>query len=175
MDALKVAQKFLNAYDFSSVQLQIPDVEANEIYKWGKENIPDRLLAAEGREKDIHVTIKYGIHRHDFTEARNLFIKEKPIKIVLGNVSLFNSDEHDVIKIDISSPDLYRLNKLISSNFEVTDTYPLYKPHITVAYILPSFGDSYDGDSYFRGKNIISDSIVFSGKDNRRILFKLAK
>lgn len=175
MNALKIAEKYLQSYDFSSVQLELPETEAQEIRDWGLKNIPDRLLAADGRENDIHVTIKYGIHRYDFTEARNLFMKEKPIKIVLGNISLFNSDEYDVVKIDVKSPDLHRLNKIISNNFEVTDTHPIYRPHLTLAYVLKSFGDPYDGRTDFLNREIVSDSVLFSGKDNRQTVFKLCQ
>jgi len=173
MDALKIAQKYMKqAYDFSSIQLEIPDPEASEIRDWSIKNIPNRLLANDGFENDIHVTIKYGIHIHDFTAARNLFINEHPIKIKLGKIGLFEGD-CDVIKIDVISPDLHRLNKLISKTFEVTDTYPTYQPHLTLAYVLKSFGDSYDGGTDFLGREITSDSILFSGKDNRKTLFKL--
>lgn len=173
MDALKVAQKYMKqAYDFSSIQVEIPDPEASEIREWTLQNIPDRILADMGREDDIHVTIKYGIHISDFTAARNLFINEKPIKFKLGEINLFEGD-NDVIKIDVISPDLHRLNKLISKNFEVTDTYPVYKPHLTLAYVLKSFGEPYSGRKDFLNREIVSDSIVFSGKDNRSTLFKL--
>lgn len=173
MNALKIAQKFMKtAYNFSSVQLELPDPEAEEIRKWGVQNIPNNLLADGGREDDIHVTIKYGIHIHDFTEARNLFIHQKPIKLKLGKITLFTGD-CDVVKIDVDSPDLHRLNKLISSNFEVTDTHPVYFPHITITYVLKSFGDQFNGREDFFGKKVICDSVIFSGKDNRMTLFKL--
>lgn len=176
MNALKIARNFLkDAYDFSSVQLQIPYIEAEKIRKWGIENIPDQLLASEGRENDIHVTIKYGIHIYDFTMVRNLFIHEKPIKIILDEINIFSNDEHDVIKIDIKSSDLDRLNHLIDDNFEVTDTHDKYLPHITIAYVLKPFGKEFKGRNDFLDKEIISDSIVFSGKDNRQTLFKLAQ
>jgi len=173
MEAQKVIQKFLKtAYDFSSVQLEIPDPEAEEIRKWGKQNIPENLLVDKGLEDDIHITIKYGIHIYDFTEARNLFINQKPIKLKLGKISLFNGD-CDVVKIEVNSPDLHRLNKLISNKLEVTDTHPVYYPHLTLAYVLKSFGDQFDGKTDFLGREIVCDSVVFSGKDNRKTLFKL--
>lgn len=174
MNGLKIAQNFLkNAYDFSSVQLQIPYPEAQEILNWSQQNIPDQILASEGREDDIHITIKYGIHIYDFTMVRNLFINEKPIKVVLGKISTFNNDEHDVVKIDIQSPDLHRLNNLINNNFEITNTHDKYIPHLTLAYVLKPFGEKFNGRDDFLNREIICDSVVFSGKDNRRTLFKL--
>lgn len=174
MNALKVASDYLKmAYDFSSLQLQIPEEDAVEIYKWGLRNIPDSILAADGREDDIHVTIKYGIHNHDFTEGRNFFIGQKPIEIGLGEISLFENDEHDVVKIDIDSLDLMKLNKLISENMEITDTHKIYKPHLTLAYVLKGYGSPYNGRKDFLNKQIVSDTVCFSGKDNNKTYFKL--
>lgn len=165
---------FKQAYDFSSVQVEFPDEISEELIKWGHDNIPESFLAEDGFEEDKHVTIKYGLHIIDFTEIRELFKDEKPIKMVLGKMSLFtSSDDFDVVKIDIKSPDLHRLNKVISKNFEVTDTHPKYIPHCTIAYVKKGAGDAYDGNETFEGREVISDTILFSGKDNRKTVFKL--
>lgn len=172
----RIVKAFLkNAYDFSSVQFDLPKTVAEEIYKWGSENIPDDILTADGRESNIHITIKYGIHISDFTEVRNFFINEKSIEITLGKITLFEADDYDVVKIDVSSPDLYRFNRVISENFEVTDTHSEYHPHVTLCYVKKHTGLPYKGREDFMGRKIILDSIVFSGKDNRKTSFKLLK
>ena len=119
MKPMKIVQSFLDkiAHDFSSAQAQIPDPIATGIRYFG-EMIPPAALADNGCEDDIHVTIKYGIHTHDFTELRNLFVGVKPLKAVLGKVTLFDTnDDFDVIKVDVKSPDLQKMNKLISNSF----------------------------------------------------------
>lgn len=175
--SLRIVAAFLkNAYDFSSVQAEFPEDIAQELRDWGDENIPENALAGDGFEDDKHVTIKYGIHIIDFTEVRDLFKNVKPIKMTLGKITLFTSnDEFDVVKIDIKSPELHRLNKAISKKFEVTDTYPEYLPHATICYIKKSYGDLYNSRTDFEGKEVISDTILFSGKDNRKTVFKLLK
>ena len=174
MNGLRVAQNFLkNAYSFSSIQFNFPSSIAQEIYEWGLKNIPESILADDGREDNIHVTIKYGIHINDFTALRNVFINVKPVPVTLGKISLFTSDEYDVIKIEISSPELHRLNKVISSSFEVTDTHPTYTPHCTIAYVKRGCGAPYDGWKGFAGENILLNTVVFSGNDNRKTVFKL--
>lgn len=176
MNSLKIAQNFLTrtAYGFSSVQMQLPDDISKDILNWNKKNIPGDILTDEGRENDIHVTVKYGIHITDFTELRNIFVGLKPFEATLGNISLFNTNpNYDVVKIEIESPDLLKMNKKISNIFEVTDTHPVYNPHVTLAFVKKGCGDPYINMDVFSGIKLKLDSVVFSGKDNRRILFKL--
>jgi 2'-5' RNA ligase len=182
MNALRVARAFLkrlHAVDrtrsFSSVQSNLPLSIAQEIYDWGRQNIPDDILTGDGRENNIHTTIKFGLHTADFTAVRDLFIHEKPIKIVLGKISLFNLDDHDVIKIDVISPELHRLNHLISNSMAATDTHPEYHPHVTLAYVKKGAGAAFDGLDPFEGRKIVLDSVLFSGKDNRKTVFKLVE
>jgi len=171
----RIVEAFLkNAYDYSSVQAELPEDITQEIRKWGYENIPRHILSGKGFEEDKHVTIKYGIHIIDFTEVRELFKNEKPIKMTLGKITLFTSSgDFDVVKISVDSPDLHRLNKLISKDFEVTDTHPKYQPHATIAYIKKSCGEPFNGNTTFEGQKVISDTILFSGKDNRKTIFKI--
>jgi 2'-5' RNA ligase len=173
----RVVKAFLkSAYDFSSVQMGFPDEIAEEIRAWGMENIPSYILAADGREDDIHVTVKYGIHIIDFTEIREIFNDVKPVEVKLGKITLFEiSDDFDVVKIDLYSPELHQLNSTISKKFEVTDTYPEYHPHCTLAYVKKGCGTPYNGNTSFEGRKIILDSVFFSGKDNRKTEFKIKK
>jgi hypothetical protein len=180
MNALRVAGAFLKRLyavdrtrNFSSVQSNLPLPIAQEIYDWGRQNIPDDILTGDGRENNIHTTIKFGLHTADFTAVRDLFVNEHPIKITLGKISLFSSPDHDVIKIDVISPELHKLNHLINESIENTDIYSVYNSHITLAYVLKGTGDSYEGLRDFEGRKVILDSILFSGKDNRKTLFKL--
>lgn len=174
MNGLRVARNFLkSAYSFSSTQFNLPPTIAQEIYTWGLKNIPEDILAENGREDNIHITVKYGIHINDFTVIRNVFVDVKPVPVVLGKISLFTSDEHDVVKLEVSSPELHRLNKVINYSFEVTDTHPTYIPHCTIAYVKSGCGASFDGRKDFAGRKVLLDTVVFSGNDNRKTTFKL--
>lgn len=165
------------AYDFSSLQCDLPKDLSEEIYEWGLANIPDEFLADDGRQAqdDIHVTVKYGIHITDPTVVRELLINQKPLKAKLGKISLFESDDHDVVKLEISSNQLHQLNKTVSNNLEVTDTYPQYIPHVTIAYVKKGCGSRYDGCETFSGREVIFDNATFSGKDNRKTVLVFPK
>jgi hypothetical protein len=174
LNPTKVASAFLKlAYDFSSVQFDFPPDIAQEIMNWGLKNIPNNILATDGRETQIHVTCLYGLHITDFTKVRNLFVPEVPFEITLGDISIFENEDADVVKIEIQSPDLHRLNKLIQTTFDVTLTHKEYIPHATICYVKKGCGAVYDGRKDFKGRKILLDTVVFSGKDNRKTQFKL--
>ena len=163
----------IEAHDFSSVQCDFPEDISQEIIDWGKKNIPDSELAEDGREDHIHVTVKYGLHGHDPFELRSLIFKHGPIDVKLGEISLFQNDEADVVKIEVESPGLVALNKKIADSFEHTDTHPDYIPHVTVAYLKPGMGQKYVGPVPFTGKKIRLTSVMFSGNDNRETTLPL--
>ena len=70
-----------------------------------------------------------------------------------------------MLKIYIVSPELTRLNKIITNNTENTTTFPNYEPHCTIAYMKKGTGSKYTGDE-FKGISVEFNSIEFSSKDN---------
>lgn len=169
----KIIANFLDRFarNFNCVQCNLPWDISNEIYQWGRDNITDdEVDLNQGRQPvdDIHVTVKYGIHDHDFTVIRNLLQNTGPIDIELGLVSLFDCDGFDVVKIDVESQDLQRINKLISSSVPVTDTHPEYVPHVTISYVKKGAGHHLAGREDFKGRKVRFDSVLFSGNDYRR-------
>jgi len=182
MNPLKIISNFYSrlAYDFSSVQCDLPYDIAEEIYRWGKKNIPDSILDPEEDKArqpfdDIHVTIKYGIYIIDPTEIKSRLYNQKPIKMTLGPISIFDGETNDVVKIGVDSDDLFDLNEMIKENFETHDTFPTYNPHITIALVKKGFGAQYNGMDDFKGREIIMKSVTFSGKDNRKTLITLPR
>ena len=61
----------------------------------------------------------------------------------LNNISLFQNEKNDIIKIDISSPHLISINNQTINNFEYESEFPNYHPHITLAYLKPNTGKKY--------------------------------
>jgi hypothetical protein len=168
------AFRYREAHTFSSVQCDLPVDISKEIYAWGKANIPDEELTGDGRqpEDDIHITLKYGLHNHDPFELRP-FTSSGPIEVTLGEVSVFENNDADVVKLSVDSPKLQEYNKIVSDNFEHTNTHDTYLPHLTVAYVKPGLGKKYLGRKNFMGRTIKLDSVVFSGNDNRKTVLPL--
>ena len=162
--------KIESGYDYSSTQVNISDDLAERIMSWGEENIPDEDIYTGddnmGREDTPHITVLYGIVTQNADEVIELLSGEGPVKATLGKVSLFeNSDDYDVVKIDIDSKDLSRVNKLLSDNLENENDFPEYKPHITIAYVKQGSGKLYSGSSEFEGVETSFKQIRFSTKE----------
>ncbi len=164
-------------YSYSSTQVNVKDPLSQEIMDWGQENIPDADLYTDdnmGREDTPHITVLYGIVTQEADEVIEVLAEEGPAKATLGKISLFeNSDDYDVVKIDIESEDLSRLNKLLADNLENENDFPEYKPHITIAYVEQGSGKLYSGSSEFEGREVSFDQIRFSTKDEESTFIDL--
>ena len=165
-------------HDYSSTQVDLPAAEAKPVKDFGKD-IPDEEIYTDpedpsyGRAESPHITVKYGIHTLDPEKVRPLLEGQGAITAKLGKVSIFESDDYDVVKVNVESAELRALNKKIAENIEVTDTHPKYHPHVTIAYVKKGEGKKYVGNKSFEGKEITFESLVFSGKDGKTETFKL--
>jgi hypothetical protein len=172
-------RRIINSYkqkiarDFSCITAPFPWDIAEKIRQWSVENIPDAELINDGREPDVHVTVLYGLYGHDPYEIRPIIDGFGPIELILGEISILKNDGQDVVKISVVSPDLIQLNKIISDNFEHTDSHPEYIPHCTLAYVKPGAGQKYVGRKDFAGTKIVINEILFSGNDYRETVFPL--
>jgi 2'-5' RNA ligase len=164
------------SHDFSSTQINLPLNLASKIIKWGKKNIkPEDLFDPQnhGRENEIHVTVLYGINEESSDQIKSLLENQKPFKLKLGQVSLFkNNDKFDVIKLEVNSPDLIKLNKLLRDNLKVTETHP-YSPHVTIAYVKKNSCDVLNKNTLFKNKAWDADKIIFSSKNGTKTQIKL--
>lgn len=150
--------------------------------------ISDDDLAEDGKEDNFHVTVKYGLHGNDANEVREVvkqwmqLRQEQPgglsCTATLGEVSLFPADEsttqrggdqYDVVKVEVTSPDLEELNQFLSDNLEHTDTHPIYSPHITLAYVRPGMGRKYAG-LHLKDHYVILHKLVFSDRDGEKTI-----
>lgn len=188
--------KLGKSYDYGSTQIQLPpdltklvlDYSAGipdlHLFLGEGETTPIPLLTSStdldkdawngyGREDDIHVTVKYGLHTTKAGDVRKIIEKEKPIQITLGEISLFEQDGYEVVKIEVLSPGLHALNKKISKNLKCTDTFPTYKPHVTIAYVKPGEGEAMEGKCSLTGKSFVADEVVFSPSKGEKKIIKL--
>ena len=126
-----------------------------------------------GREKSPHITVLYGVLPNEEQKAKEILSKI-PGKLVatLGAVSLFENcnDEEvgkfDVLKVDVQSPQLAKINDLLRKNVEYQNDYDAYKPHVTIAYLKPGMGKEFVGDKRFQGTKFLFEVFLY-GSGNR--------
>lgn len=152
---------------FSSTQVNLPEQAAPTVRAFGAK-IPDDKLADGGRETEPHITLKYGLHGEDPGEVDNILAGKGPITVKLGRTSIFKTPDADVLKIDVESPDLHKLNGEVAT-LPNTDKHPEYQPHVTIAYLKPGEGKLYVGRPIpgLTGKTFTFDTVKFSGKNGQ--------
>mgnify|MGYP001587775990 CR=1 FL=1 len=161
-------------HSFGNTQVNLPPDTAKAVLSLAAV-IPDADLAPNGRAGQSeatapHVTVKYGLHTTDVEDVRKVLAGEPPVTVTLGTTSFFPGSESgngDVVKIDVDSPDLQRLNKKIAEALDVTDTHPTYKPHVTIAYVKEGKGKDFEGDESLNGHTVTLDAIRFSTSDGK--------
>lgn len=88
-----------------------------------------------GKETEPHVTILYGLHTDiPDSDIKAEIDKIKKPSLKMGKVSFFENAKFDVLKFDVESDDLHKLNKKFRK-FPFTSDYPEYHPHCTIAYV----------------------------------------
>lgn len=168
------------SFDFSSTQVDLSSDIAEKVISWGEEVIDEGDIYTEdgdrsyGREQNIHCTVKYGLHTTNSDEVRKKIAGFGEFSIQLGEVSRFVPEDkpYDVVKIAVEGDRLFDLNKLISE-LPNSDEHPLYKPHITIAYIKSGTNYELSGKRPLAGIEIPVIEIVFSSKTGERVVIEL--
>ena len=161
---------------FSSTQADMPPDIAAKVRALAAE-VPDSVLGGDGRISDVHVTVKYGTLTSNPAALRLLLMGEPPITLKIGDLSMFDSssgsDFYEVLKLDVDSPDLVRLNRKISTLPCITSF--TYKPHITVAYVTTGSAQALVGlANPLKGTVVEIKQLTFSDQNGLRFTIPLS-
>ena len=116
----------------------------------------------KGRETEPHVTVRYGITDTTPDKIVHAVSHTGPIRIKLGPISKFDTNPaYDVLKLDIDSPHLHRLNSLVDSNAPFKSEFRDYHPHITLAYVRKGKASHLVGMHPFKGMGFTASSLQF--------------
>lgn len=160
---LKPKQPFTLNTDYSSTQLEITDLLAIQRIRFLQEKL-DPADVVE-LETEPHITVKYGLLTQDPKQVEELVTKYGPIWVSLGNLSLFESEEQDVLKMSVRSLGLENLNRLVGL-LPNEDSYKVYNPHMTIAYLNPGTGVKYIQDpSFLEWYDFVFTKLTFSDKE----------
>jgi len=174
----KLESKKNNKYDYGCVMLYL-DVSKEEMKRLQDVIDEDDIYREDdnegfGREDEPHVTILYGIHADVPDEDVEKLIEEiKNPEMEVKKVSAFKNDKFEVLKFDVKSKDLQKLNKKFKS-LPHTNTYPEYHPHVTIAYIKNGKSDSYiDKLNNIESIKFKIKNIVYSKPDKTKKTYKI--
>ncbi len=140
----------------------IPD---DDIYKPNTSDESDGY----GRDLEPHVTALFGLLSGCPKKLQPALSKFSKIKMTLGKTSLFKNKDFHVLKFDIVSPDLVKLNGELTK-LEHENDHPDYHPHCTVAYLKAddAISGKYTGVRNFEDQEATAKSVIFSyGYDER--------
>lgn len=123
-----------------------------------------------GLEIEPHVTVLYGLHDDEIDENEiiKLFTLIDGPEVTTNKITLFNNEKFDVVKWDIDSEDLTLLNKMVTSMFPYTSSFPDYHAHCTIAYCLPGKGKEYTKE-YKKDLKKKIDYWVYSKANGKKI------
>lgn len=161
----------------TSTQLTMSPVQAKPFVDFAQ-SIPDSKLygevdtewANDSRETEPHVTVLYGLHDPEPSAATKIISQAEPITVKMGKTSIFSNDKYDVLKVDVTGPKLHALNRELSK-LPNSNSYPTYKPHVTIAYLKKGEGERYAGDTRFEGQEMTFRSVTHSPPSKIRKVF----
>lgn len=155
-------------YNFSSSHVDVPSPLADEIIDWGKANVTDdeiyvvQGIPLYGREDEMHVTALYGIVGPDPQPVAEAAANFGKVHVTLGEIEIFETPNFDVVVINVFSDELRRLNKALSEHTNHINRYPVYRPHITVAYVKSGKGWRHNHSAVFQNREFTADTLIFS-------------
>lgn len=145
-------------YSFTGVNL--PSDVTDQIHAVQR-FIPDEDLGPDGKEKEAHVTVRYGLHTSDAGDVEKLAAGTGAIHLELDGLGYFSGPKQDVVYAKVTGRGLYDLNSKLGE-LPHTDTHPSYTPHATIAYVKPGLGSIYAaGLPSVKGSAVV-DKLVFS-------------
>ena len=134
---------------FASTQLPVQAEFSGSVQAVARGLIdPQDIYPEKGLETDPHITLKYGLHTDAAQDVAPLLAGAGPIEARVEGIEVFEGVEDgraDAIVLRVESPKLRELNRRVSDALETTDTYPEYKPHITLGYVKAGQGRKYAG------------------------------
>lgn len=117
--------------------IKIQDViNPKDIYKEDGDN-------TYGLENEPHTTLLFGLHEEvSLEDVKSILEKFTFSTCKVHNISTFNNPKYDILKFEVKGDNLHQCNKELKQ-FPYTNTFPDYKPHLTIGYLQPGSGKKY--------------------------------
>lgn len=169
----ELAREYLAANEnYGCLMAMLPSLEST-LPNWAADKIPTSELVEDGIETQPHVTVLYGFDPRFAADKIQALLTVRP-ELTLGKVSRFKQPTYDVLKVDVTAPELERLHGELAEEFhsEITPSEHEYHPHLTIAYVKNGACPQLDGATDFEGRKPHVSQFVYSlPKDQGRKVF----
>ena len=163
-------------YSYCSTQVNVPEPLKSDILRYDDDSIDKADINEEagGIEREVHVTILYGITSMEGLTAIQkhmpAIVKAVPsIKVRLSEISAFETNpEFDVLKIAVVSKQLEYLHELFKKITDFESDYPDYNPHLTLAYLKKGTAKKYVLDERFMGQEFHANQFLFCNNNGTK-------
>jgi DNA topoisomerase-1 len=166
----QLAQKKEHKYGNTQIHID-PHSSAYASIEAARDAIKDADVMADGKDvKPNHVTVRYGLVNEDLDELRTFIAGQAPFEAHMIGVELFPASEYSDGAVPVvgrvASPELRLIEHEIGKYAAFKEkSFPVYKPHVTLAYVKPDVAPSYadlyvDGVFLVRGITISHQSGV---------------
>lgn len=167
-------------HKYQSVQLKMPPIISESVKTFQAEILPGILNIAEGGLEDRpHVTILYGLEDRAKADIEKIFADFGPVTVWFGKVKAFLAAETgksaDVLYVEVLGREVDILHLLVAAYLPTVSTNPFFKPHMTLAYLMPGEAAPFIGESYFEGQKATVDKIEFAETNEDISTIKLAE
>jgi len=162
--------------DYNSTQVNLPGAFASELRDL-ESQIPQADIHPTEKNDISHITILYGLHSTDPGPVSELLEGIGLVRASIIGMDVFKPEgkDYEVVVMPVDSPDLCALHEGLAV-LPHTNTYPVYRPHCTVAYVLPGTGDKYKTlISGLEGRVLTFDTVVFSAVGGKKTYIPLTK
>lgn len=155
-------------YSYDTTMLTFPTL-SRQLYRWCCKKLRDEVTDVDDNdvqiERNTHITILYGLFKDNqrpyVLDALEEYGK-KSVRGEFGPVQRFEvSADRDVLYISIKSPDLVKLNKVMTRNCNYKKLHNKYVPHMTLAYVPAGAFPWIDGMTPVKN-HFVSDAICYT-------------
>jgi len=134
------------AYSHASTQFILPK-EIVPIIKGIQDKIDPEDWTEDGKETEIHLTLMFGIVGGVKSKklVADFIAGQKEIEVQISKLEIFKPNEKDfeVLVVRVKGAEIHSLRRKIEKAVPNEQTYPEYKPHITIGYLKRDTGVKY--------------------------------
>lgn len=189
-ELVKAAEEFLSEYKEANskprkkgcLMLYLSEQQTAIVKKLQAKIKQEDLYTEEegyGLETEPHTTVLYGFVDDSVASNIEQMLAEhkldKPVFAVLKDISTFENDNYDVLKISLISGGLNKLNAFCRNHYSYENDYDKYNPHITIAYLKKGTAKKYLKALKVPHVNFKLSNFVYSDKDSTKTYFTAGK